>query len=174
LQVSQQLQKLDCIDLRFGEDSVEKMVDWCIDNIPPSRSPSVLEIGSGNGILLTSLVERGYNPELIQGIDYSSGAIELAQKVALARGESLSMITYRVCDFLNIDVPKLDDQDPPFELILDKGTFDAIALSFKNADGSSPCDLYPIRLSEALSSGGYFLITCSFLFLSSYPSFTSF
>jgi EEF1A lysine methyltransferase 2 len=142
---------------RFGEDTVEKMVDWCCNNIPPSRSPSVLEIGSGNGVLLTALVERGYEPELLLGIDYSIGAIELAQKVAFARGEMSSQITYRNCDFLNDNVPKLG----PFDLVLDKGTFDAIALSVKDADGSSPRDLYPIRIAEALSPGGHFLLTCS-------------
>lgn len=29
---------------RFGEDSVQKMVDWALDNVPPeTSSPSVLE-----------------------------------------------------------------------------------------------------------------------------------
>src|ERR1700742_1764845 len=102
------------------------MVDWCLDNVPPSLPHSILEIGSGNGILLISLIEKGYNPKLIQGIDYSPGAVQLAQKVASARGGLFSRITYNTCDFLHDDIPTLDGQHPPFQLILDKGTYDAI------------------------------------------------
>jgi hypothetical protein len=44
-------------------------------------------------------------------------------------------------------------------LRLDKGTFDAIALSAPE-DGPHPTDLYPRRIEEFLLPGGYFLITC--------------
>jgi len=147
----------------FGEESVEKMVEWCMENVPASKSASILEIGTGNGVLLTSLVDSGYNPKLIQGIDYSPDAVRLAEKVASTRGDSCSQITYSVCDFLSEDIPKLDQEHPPFDLILDKGTFDAIALAQKNSDGSIPSHIYPSRLASALSPGGYFLITsCNF------------
>jgi SAM-dependent methyltransferase len=142
------------------------MVEWCMDNVPPSGSPSILEIGAGNGALLTSLVEAGYNPQLIQGIDYSPGAIQLAQKVASSRGDACSKITYSVCDFLYENVPQLGDACPSFHLVLDKGTFDAIALAKRNSDGSTPSHLYPKRLASALLPGGYFLITCILPFLS--------
>lgn len=141
------------------------MVEWCLENVPASKSASILEIGMGNGVLLTSLVDSGYDPKLMRGIDYSPDAVRLAEKVALARGDSCSRVTYSVCDFLSEDVPKLgqDSQHPPFDLILDKGTFDAIALAQKNSDGAIPSRIYPTRLASALSSGGYFLITsCNF------------
>jgi len=147
----------------FGEESVEKMVDWCLRIVPPEKSPLVLELGSGNGILLTALVENGYNPDLIQGIDYSQGAVQLAKKVAFARGGTFSRISYNTCDFLYGKVPTLRPEPSTFDLVLDKGTFDAIALAVKNHDGNSPCDLYTRQLFSTLSSGGYFLITsCNF------------
>jgi cyclopropane fatty-acyl-phospholipid synthase-like methyltransferase len=139
------------------------MVEWCLDKLPPARSPTVLEIGSGNGVLLTALVEKGYDPNLIQGIDYSHGAVQLAKKVASTRGELFSQITFNTCDFLHEKVPTLRQQNTTFDLVLDKGTFDAIALAEKHPDGSSPCDLYLRQLFPALSSGGYFLITCNSL-----------
>lgn len=139
-------------------------MEWCLEMSPPEKSPLVLEIGSGNGVLLTALVEKGYEPNRIQGVDYSHGAIQLAQKVAFARGEQFSRISYNSCDFLHENVPALR-QRSTFDLVLDKGTFDAIALSVKNLDGSSPCDLYTQQLISVLSSGGYFLITCSSFFL---------
>lgn len=145
---------------RFGQESVEKMVKWCMEHVPASESPSILEVGTGNGVLLTSLIDNGYDPKLIQGIDYSLDAIRLAKKVALVRGGLCSQITYSVCDFLSEDIPKLDQKHPSFDLILDKGTFDAIALAQKNSDDSIPSHIYPTRLVSALSNGGYFLITC--------------
>jgi len=139
------------------------MVAWCLDNVHPEQSPAILEIGSGNGLLLTHLVQEGYNPQLLLGIDYSSHAVELAQKVANEHGESTSQITYNVCDFIQQDVPKLDVHRPTYDLVLDKGTYDAIALAGNYPDGTSPCELYAKRLTAILSPGGHFLITsCNF------------
>ncbi|KAG9046365.1 hypothetical protein FS837_004541, partial [Tulasnella sp. UAMH 9824] len=39
----------------FGLDSVEKMVDWATENVPPSNKPYTLDIGSGNGTLSLAL-----------------------------------------------------------------------------------------------------------------------
>jgi spermidine synthase len=44
-------------------------------------------------------------------------------------------------------------------LRLDKGTFDAIALSAPES-GPHPTELYPRGVEELLAPGGYFLITC--------------
>ncbi len=55
------------------------MVDWALENVPPSSNPAVLEVGSGNGTLLLSLLEAGYDGSTLYGIDYSEGAIALAQ-----------------------------------------------------------------------------------------------
>jgi hypothetical protein len=43
---------------------------------------------------------------------------------------------------------------------LDKGTYDAIALSGKSEDGKTIVSRYPPKVAEALKSGGMFLITC--------------
>ena len=32
---------------RFGSETIEKMVEWSLENIPPSSNASVLEIGRG-------------------------------------------------------------------------------------------------------------------------------
>ena len=47
------------------------MVEWSLENIPPSHKPSTLEIGSGNGTLLLGLLDAGYDPAMLSGIDYS-------------------------------------------------------------------------------------------------------
>jgi len=61
-------------------------------------------------------------------------------------------------------MPAPDLQDSSgWDLILDKGTFDAIALMDKDSNGIAPIDEYPLILERLLKPGGYFLITsCNF------------
>ncbi|KAH9935249.1 S-adenosyl-L-methionine-dependent methyltransferase [Amylocystis lapponica] len=160
-------------EIWFGEDSIEKMVEWVLVNIPLSTVPSpfVLEVGAGNGNLLFALCEAGYAAERMCGVDYSADAVRLAQAIAHARrsegdedeagGKNPRSITFSACDFLKEEVPALEGE--LWDLVLDKGTFDAIALAEKGADGSAPADSYPARVASAVKPGGYFLITsCNF------------
>jgi len=148
----------------FGEDSVEKMVDWCLSNVPPSSRPNCLDIGTGNGSLLFALVEAGYYPSTLQGIDYSPNSIALARVIASKRDPNLS-ISFQTFNFIENSYP------PPhpdlgegslWDLLLDKGTYDAIALADQTLEGE-PLKLYPARVSKALKKGGFILITsCNF------------
>ncbi|KAL4342971.1 hypothetical protein AHAS_Ahas11G0031700 [Arachis hypogaea] len=88
----------------FGADVMEVVVSWtkalCVD-ISQGRIPnhvddvkaegselgnkvlsgwSVLDIGTGNGLLLQELAKQGFSD--LTGMDYSEGAISLAQSVA--------------------------------------------------------------------------------------------
>lgn len=149
---------------RFGEDSVEKMVDWAIDHFPPTGSASILEIGSGNGTLLFGLHEAGYDEALLSGIDYSQGAVDLAKNIAEAKGAS--GITFTRCDFLTETPATLPNHDTGsttavWDLLLDKGTYDAIALGPKDDEGHSPALHYPSRVVRLLKPGSILLITCT-------------
>jgi len=147
---------------RFGEESVEKMVNWALENVPPRSDLSVLEVGSGNGTLLFALVEEGYAADRLMGIDYSEGAVSLASSIAETR--SCGTISFHQLDFLKEQPPPLSEQEAvdggAWDLILDKGTFDAIALMQKDDNGKSPADDYPSRIAKLLKPGAYFLITC--------------
>ncbi|KAF5327455.1 hypothetical protein D9619_004223 [Psilocybe cf. subviscida] len=156
-------------EIWFGSESVDKMVDWTVENVPPTANASILEVGCGNGTLLFGLLEAGYTPSSLHGIDYSAGAVRLSQEIAKTK-ESGVEIAFSECDFL------ADDPKPPqrlegevatstnvWDLLLDKGTYDAIALGEKDEQGNSPAVLYPGRVARLLKPGGYFLITsCNF------------
>ncbi|KAF8206297.1 S-adenosyl-L-methionine-dependent methyltransferase [Mycena galopus ATCC 62051] len=145
-------------EIWFGVQSVDKMVKWALEHTPPSQNPSILEIGSGNGTLLFALADAGYDAALLCGIDYSPDAVALARAIGAA-SESGSAVTFAECDFLVADPPGPDAWD----LLLDKGTFDAIALAEKDADGTSPAARYPVRVARLLKPGARFLITsCNF------------
>ncbi|KII85032.1 hypothetical protein PLICRDRAFT_328781 [Plicaturopsis crispa FD-325 SS-3] len=150
-------------EIWFGPESVEKMVDWTIEHVPLASSPSILEIGSGNGTLLFALAEAGYQAEKLAGIDYSQGAITLSRSIASTRGAE--RISFNASDFLSDDPPLLPGMQGQgeWDAVMDKGTFDAIALGTKGADGRSPADKYPGRVAPLLKPGGHFLITsCNF------------
>ncbi|KAG5635727.1 hypothetical protein H0H81_010305 [Sphagnurus paluster] len=151
-------------EIWFGEESVERMVEWVLENIPSSSNPSTVEVGSGNGTLLFALAEAGYRVTHLSGIDYSSGAVKLAKSIAMSRELH---IAFNVSDFLQDDPPPLpymeDSSDGVWDLILDKGTYDAIALGIKDENGDSPVVKYPGRVDSILKPGGFFLITsCNF------------
>jgi len=155
-------------EIWFGPESVEKMVDWIVHHYPISTdstdSPSILEIGCGNGMLLFAAHEAGYNPKKIYGIDYSENAISLAKSIASKKetGDATS-IQFTVHDLMMGDVPRDDPTSGGWDLILDKGTFDAISLGKKDEDGHAPHRLYPQHLSALMKPGGCFLITsCNF------------
>ncbi|KAJ7364149.1 S-adenosyl-L-methionine-dependent methyltransferase [Mycena albidolilacea] len=142
---------------RFGLQSVEKMVKWALQHVPPSQNPSILEVGSGNGTLLFGLADAGYDGSLLCGIDYSPDAVNLARAIGAA-SDTGATITFAECDFLVADPPR-----NRWNLLLDKGTFDAIALAEKDADGKSPAARYPARVARLLKPGASFLITsCNF------------
>ncbi|KAH9994868.1 S-adenosyl-L-methionine-dependent methyltransferase [Russula vinacea] len=159
-------------EIWFGEDSIEKMVDWTLENVPIPSEPRILEIGSGNGTLLFALRDAGYAAPHLSGIDYSPDAVRLALMIAQTRQDS-EQIAFHVCDFLS-ELPP-----PPtatsggqtldvglgrsWDLLLDKGTYDAIALGEKDGSGNSPVAAYPVRASKLLRDNGYLLITsCNF------------
>ncbi|GJE88611.1 S-adenosyl-L-methionine-dependent methyltransferase [Phanerochaete sordida] len=151
-------------EIWFGEDSIEKMLDWVQDYASNDPAPFILEVGAGNGTLLFALHEAGYDDNRILGVDYSEDAVKLARAIGERRGEGCENITFETCDFLN-DVPApLPDMDQPeWDIVLDKGTFDAIALAEKDSEGRSPADGYPLRIGQVVRPGGYFLITsCNF------------
>ena len=146
---------------------MEKMVDWVQDNIRRDPAPSILEVGSGNGALLFAVQESGYDARSICGVDYSEDAIKLARAIGASKGGDAGHITFEVCDALH-EWPRLPEGVPlqagrehaVWDLVLDKGTLDAIALADKEADGTVPASKYLARIAEMVKPGGYFLIVC--------------
>lgn len=137
------------------------MVDWALENVPVSSYPRVLEIGSGNGTLLFALRQAGYAAPHLSGLDYSPDAVKLARMVS--RTWNSEEVAFHVCDFLSELPPPAPGQLDAlggWDLLLDKGTYDAIALGEKDESGRSPVAAYPVRASRLLKENGYFLITC--------------
>lgn len=106
------------------------------------------------------------------GVDYSAQSVALAKNIAESRKEDeeeeSTPINFLEWDLLNGPSDKDNASSPLsytpspsrlFDIILDKGTFDAISLSTTTSEQQHPCEIYRRRLLQLLSSGGIFLIT---------------
>ncbi|KAL5745088.1 hypothetical protein ACOSP7_026234 [Xanthoceras sorbifolium] len=154
----------------FGADVMDVVASWtkslCIDisqghfpnHVDDNKSEpvedsnkylshwSVLDIGTGNGLLLQELAKQGFSD--LTGVDYSEGAINLAQN--LANRDGFSNIKFLVDDVLET---KLERQ---FQLVMDKGTLDAIGL---HPDGPLKRIMYWNSVSKLVAPGGLLVIT---------------
>lgn len=144
--------------------------------------PSVLDLGTGNGSALFALrLEGGYHGRMV-GVDYSSQSVELARKLArqyvvATTDHDLSgtagteeTISFEILDLIH-DTP---DEQPwwsdaaagaGFDLVLDKGTFDAISLSSATVHDPSInkerriCEVYSAKVLGMVKTGGFLLVT---------------
>lgn len=142
-------------------------------------SASVLDLGCGNGELLFALRDDGWEGGML-GVDYSAQSVALARRIGAAREEAeedeededessdIPPVRFLEWDLLAGPLAPNDPSSPLssapspdlFDIILDKGTFDAISLSTASAMGTHPCETYRQRLLQLLNPrGGIFLVT---------------
>jgi SAM-dependent methyltransferase len=139
---------------------------------------SFLDLGTGNGHLLFALRDAGWDGPMV-GVDYSAKSVELAQQIEQMKldnkddeeededdededdheGRSTQPVHFSEYDIFH---PKRLEHAPPdgFNVILDKGTFDAISLSSETSqDGRRIFEQYRDSILPLLRNEGYFLIT---------------
>ncbi|KAL9255308.1 EEF1A lysine methyltransferase 2-like protein [Drosera capensis] len=107
---------------------------------------SVLDIGTGNGLLLQELAKHGFSD--LTGVDYIEDAISLAR--GLAERDGYTNIKFMVDDVLETKLERT------FMLVMDKGTLDAIGL---HPDGPLKRFMYWDSVSKLVAPGGVLVIT---------------
>lgn len=135
----------------------EKMVEFLFDNLNEYAihdQSSMVDIGTGNGHLLFTLREEGFKGQLL-GIDYSEKSVEFARSIA---EENDVDVEFEVVDIFS------ESWDPKVvDVVLDKGTLDAIALSGLQYNGKPVVEIYPHAIDKLMTKGSVFLITsCNF------------
>ncbi|GAA6028702.1 hypothetical protein JCM8097_007354 [Rhodosporidiobolus ruineniae] len=148
----------------FGEDSAQDMVEWAEEHFS-QKDGRILDVGTGNGQLLFAFSTAGYTS--LTGVDYSPLSIELAQNILTARtsSEDSDLATppprFFVADILDValDKPVEGVAGEKWDLITDKGTYDAVCLSDETRDGKSLRELYVASVAKLLQKDGLFLIT---------------
>ena len=140
---------------------------------------SVLDIGSGNGSTLLSLRLAGRYQGPMLGVDYSAQSVSLARKLCNVylgpehENETdltispATRISFEVFDVIQDELKAATwwpDTTSGFDLVLDKGTFDAVSLSSEKVVSPTgneirPSELYPAKIANLVRPGGFFLIT---------------
>eukprot|EP00271_Cylindrocystis_brebissonii_P016017 TRINITY_DN3914_c0_g1_i1.p1 TRINITY_DN3914_c0_g1~~TRINITY_DN3914_c0_g1_i1.p1 ORF type:complete len:471 (-),score=83.78 TRINITY_DN3914_c0_g1_i1:2448-3860(-) len=106
----------------------------------------VLDVGTGNGLLLHALARHGFTD--LTGSDYCEAAVELARAVAQRAG--LTQINFLVDDVLETRV------EGQFDLVTDKGTLDAVKL---HPEGRARKKLYRRTMEKLVAPGGLLVVT---------------
>ncbi|XP_020099511.1 protein-lysine N-methyltransferase mettl10-like isoform X2 [Ananas comosus] len=151
-------------EIWFGAETIDVLVGWtknlCVkisegqnvtdiessnsesSDIPKDLSSwSVLDVGTGNGLLLQELAKQGFSD--LTGTDYSEEAIEHARNLAVRNG--FSQINFLVDDVLETKLER------KFRLVNDKYTLDAIGL---HPDGHVKRMMYWESVAHLVVPGG--------------------
>lgn len=149
---------------------------------------SFLDLGTGNGHFLFRLREgegidedeedvveeggmigkgEGWAGRML-GVDYSLKSVDFAERIAVDKGFDTEEKEGKRVDFKHWDIMTqspdgivLDGEETKgWDVVLDKGTFDAISLSEeKDANGRRICEGYKKRVVPLIKDGGLLLIT---------------
>lgn len=137
----------------FGESITRKLITWLCENITQRDTP-VLDLGCGNGLILTRLRKEGFTK--LVGVDYSEKAIDLATSVSADCGAA--DIRFKALDILADRDAVTTISGCQYGVVLDKGTYDAICL-MPDADVGALRREYYLSVVHFLSKNGTFVIT---------------
>lgn len=113
--------------------------------------------------------EGGFEGRMV-GVDYSAGGVELCRRLAGVKGVGLvsdgreggqgeGNVEFTEWDILN-SAPHPSWTHPGFDVVLDKGTFDAVSLSDEvDARGRRVCEGYRDKVERLLKRGGVVVVT---------------
>ncbi|KAI9652125.1 MAG: hypothetical protein M1829_001844 [Trizodia sp. TS-e1964] len=142
-------------------DAEEKILEFLTDstNNISLQNSSFLDLGSGNGHLLIHLRKAGCFEGPMVGVDYSEKSVKLAKRITRLH-RIQPAIQFELWDILGGDGIKTWAIEGGFDVVLDKGTFDAISMS-KELDitGRRVCEGYRERVEQLVKRGGLVLLT---------------
>lgn len=119
--------------------------------------------------MLFALRDAGFAGRMV-GVDYAAASVELCRRLAGARGYGGGgeekgkgrMVEFTAWDILrHRPLPGwFDAEGQGFDVVLDKGTFDAVCLSDElDARGRRVCEGYRARVEGLVRTGGLFVVT---------------
>nr|pir hypothetical protein F29B9.1 - Caenorhabditis elegans [Caenorhabditis elegans] len=143
----------------FGTSSETRIVKYLIDS-KTGKDAKILDLGCGNGSVLRKLRSKGF--QSLKGVDYCQKAVDLSAAASKAEREEEEDEELVDIEFEQLDIttPPADFFSSKFDVILDKGTWDAMSLSDER---EARLKAYLGFLDNGLSAGGRFVIfSCNF------------
>ena len=109
--------------------------------------------------------EGGFEGRMV-GVDYSRGSVELARRIAEGKGMAGGGVVFEEWDVMREEPGRgwmgeeEGEGEGGFDVVLDKGTFDAVSLSEEvDEEGRRVCEGYRERVERLVKRGGYVLVT---------------
>lgn len=123
------------------------------------KSTSFIDLGTGTGEMLLRLRQEGGFEGSMLGVDYSPPSVQLAKKIAAAKQLSPGQeLQFAVWDIIHDEIPS--SWHDGFDVVLDKGTFDAISLSAdRDEHGRRICESYRAKVEKLVKIGGLLVVT---------------
>ncbi|ODV79836.1 uncharacterized protein CANTADRAFT_48903 [Suhomyces tanzawaensis NRRL Y-17324] len=161
-------------------DAENKMIQFILDKLNEDEFPftheeiKFLDLGTGNGHLLFQLhedLEEEYEGQRelkfgFTGVDYSPDSVEFSREIAAKKYPESSFSFDQVDLLAKHNNTFLLDHKQQFDILLDKGTLDAIALNqdpLPDFEGKIGMDAYADQVSQLMHSNSILLITsCNF------------
>lgn len=155
-------------ELKMVQFLVEKLNDGAFEELTTIR---FIDLGTGNGHLLFQLqeeleeeCERTDLNFFFKGIDYSPDSVEFSKSIQTKRG--LTNFEFDQVDLLAKENAFLQANEGKYDIMLDKGTLDAIALNndpIADFDNKIGLEVYTSQVTKLLHPGSVFLVTsCNF------------
>ena len=92
------------------------------------------------------------------GVDYSEASVQLARSITAQRqDDDQASLRFEQWDILN--EPPSEWQKDGFDVVLDKGTFDAISLMPHDARARHPCEVYRQKVQPLIKPGSFLFVT---------------
>ncbi len=141
-------------EIWFGKQVQKKIVEYININFT-KKYIKILDIGCGNGAFLFKCLKNNFTN--LVGMDYSEKSVEFANNIKnhkIEEGEEkFNNITFYQEDTRS-PFRDVDNEDIKFDLIHDKGTFDAFMLNKNNSNIE-----YADYIFYKLKKSGIFIIT---------------
>jgi len=149
-------------EIWFGKQVEKKILNFINDKYKHNKSVKLIDLGCGNASFLIKLTKLGFSGNLY-GMDYSEKSIELAREVIDNKSEKYASVLDIVLFQDDLKQSKLENKEniSDFDIIHDKGTFDAF-MSSKNNKVDEYIK-YIISISKSSGENTTFIITsCNF------------
>lgn len=131
-------------EIWFGDDIVSRIIRWMETSSLVKKDSKLLDVGCGNGMFLTELANEGFIH--LHGVDYSEKAVELAKAIAEKQNINIHFSVQNILEGLK----------NKFDIIHDKGTYDAISLT---EDALTNRNVYIENVYNSLNDNGLYIIT---------------
>lgn len=157
LELKNYKEHLDEGEVWFGRSAENRILKY-LSSVNVPHTARIIDLGCGNGSLLRRLRHRGFCS--LMGIDYCEDAIVLARSVAEQEEKDfdkpLPPIEFQVADLLDNNLNL-----GAFDVLLDKGTWDAMSLS---EEYNQRLFLYHSLIGGLLADNGIFIIfSCNYI-----------